>query len=341
MKNSIQHLFLLGFLFCFCSISLGQEKIETYHLKDGTTLRGKVISQNDTTVVVATEYGEMTIRKSEIQTREFGATTETPVTNRERQMIQLVDGSIIKGIIIMETSDSLTIQTYDERRIIPKTRVQKITNYIPSVREQSGEYVEPTYALVEDSYTRWTIFVGMSFPTSDFGSTDIHNSEAGLAKQGFSVGFFYHNVPNEGIELTLKEYLSYNTVDEASYSRGLPSGVSVDAGPWFTWWTMGGFGANIRIQEDKRINFGGLLGVLLGVSPEISATDGYNSVKLSSAAGADFAYGGYFGFSINRFVLEGIYSASEPEYETDVSGAKFKLKQKTTLIQLTVGVIVN
>lgn len=97
----------------------GQDTTNLFYLKDGTIITGKIIAQDDSTLVLETEYGTMEIRKMDVVKQEEALKLE----EKNIQTIRLRDGTTIKGIVIFENEDSLEVETLHGVVKIPKSSI--------------------------------------------------------------------------------------------------------------------------------------------------------------------------------------------------------------------------
>jgi len=123
-------------LVLFAANILGQTEIKDFYLKDGTIIQGKVIAQDDSIMVVDTQYGSLEIQRSNIikveQPKEPQIVTKKP----EATTIYLIDGTTIKGVVTVENEDSLGIETDYGLMNIPKSSVKPTENkFIPQKKE--------------------------------------------------------------------------------------------------------------------------------------------------------------------------------------------------------------
>ena len=351
MNNSPKIFAVLLILVC-CILSAitasGQDKTKIFHLKDQTTIRGTIVSETSESFVVATGYGTLTIRKSDIVRTEPGTMPATQTGEEERRLIQTKDGNEIRGIIIGEKGDSLLVETSYGTFTIPQSNIKRIVNLVSPEREREREAPSSParFEAVKDAYHEWKIIAGVCFPSGDFGTTSPQN-QAGYATTGFTLGMSYDGEITTGVEGILVEELTRNALDATEYQKLFPQGTQVDPGAWYSLWTMGGFGFGIPMQTEGRFHAGAFLGILVGISPSITATlsSSYysSSASQSAAEGVAFAYGGYVGITVSRFAAEMHYMTGEPEYTINVTSGSGSgsgtFKQPTALFDITVGIV--
>jgi opacity protein-like surface antigen len=159
-------LLLLG----ICSSTLfGQTEVNTIHLRDGTIIQGRILAQDDSTLVVETQYGTLEIRRTSILREELAKQLPTTPKPKEAQTVYLKDGTTVKGVITFESADSLTVETGYGSMKIPKSSVYHVGSKptpqregVPPVRPQRDTGVLRTPARENNSYLYFS--GGMSFP---------------------------------------------------------------------------------------------------------------------------------------------------------------------------------
>jgi hypothetical protein len=118
-------LFILVLLF-ISSVSLA----DTIFLKDGKSLEGKVISQSESEVKLRTEYGTLTIPRSDIERIDM-----VPAK------LIFKDGRSLHGDIVSESRSELKLKTKYGELAIPKSEVEDIArpkDYSPRTPETAG-----------------------------------------------------------------------------------------------------------------------------------------------------------------------------------------------------------
>jgi hypothetical protein len=319
---------------------------QTIYLKDGTTIKGTIVAQTESTQVAQTEYGTLRIKRSNIVKQENAVLPISRQPERRHETIQLKDGTVIQGIITQQTADTLEVESMYGIIKIPRSDVKRSGKRVVPVREQQEQSVQPTTVVVEDSYHALEIIGGVGIPIGEFASTSALSGEkAGFASIGGSVGLRYRGEAAKGFELGMAEIFGYYPMNQSEYAKYFPSQVRVDAGAWYIFWTMGTVGFSLPLPPSARFHAGGLLGLLLGVSPSLTATYGSATSDQSASAATAISYGAYVGFTFSRIGIELLYMAGEPEYSLSVSsGGNYltgKAKQPTATVQLTLGLIVD
>ena len=107
--NKIITTFIL-FLVLVGSVSLGQEK--TFHLKSGDTITGSVKSETDSTYIVTTSFGEITISKNDVKLEEV--------------FIFLKSGDKLRGIIVSESEEGITIKAQFGEVFVARDKIERI-----------------------------------------------------------------------------------------------------------------------------------------------------------------------------------------------------------------------
>lgn len=117
---------LIVLLFGISSSTLvGQTAIKTIHLRDGTIIQGRIVAQDDSTLVVETKYGMLDIQKTNVLSQESSEQTPGKSTAPGAETIHLKDGTIIRGIIVSEGTDSLAVDTMYGSIKIPKSAIEQ------------------------------------------------------------------------------------------------------------------------------------------------------------------------------------------------------------------------
>lgn len=350
-------LFALFFVGCLSISAYGQNEREIIYLKDGSTILGNVIAQDDSTLVVETAYGILEIRKVRVVKRESAKEEAQGSPPKEMQTLRLKDGTIVKGVVHTESQDSITIETSYGIMKIPRSNIINHqmkdigtveANPIPTdtayTTAQYQASLSPSQQVLRRSFE---IIAGLSIPTGDFNSST--GEKAGLATTGFSLGVQFASEVSQNLELGVIGLVSYHGVDkeeaEGQFGSLLP-GANLEVGHWLLIWLMGGIGFNIPISPSANFYGRGLLGVLVGRSPEFSATYWEIKATLNPAMALAAGYGFDVGVIINRVNIGFRLLAAEPEYK--VTGKAegygqqytdtFNIRQPTSAIQLTIGI---
>ena len=118
IKFSLISFILLGSIFA-------QEK--TFHLKSGDTVTGSVKSQTDSTYVIETAFGEITIKKDDV----------TP----EEAFIFLKSGDKLRGIIVSESDEGVTVKAKFGEVFIARDKIERID--FKSMGRARGQFSRP------------------------------------------------------------------------------------------------------------------------------------------------------------------------------------------------------
>ena len=117
-KISILIILLMGSIFA-------QEK--TFHLKSGDTVTGSVKSQTDSTYVIETAFGEITIKKDEVKP--------------EEAFIFLKSGDKLRGIIVSESDEGVTVKAKFGEVFIARDKIERID--FKSMGRARGQFSRP------------------------------------------------------------------------------------------------------------------------------------------------------------------------------------------------------
>ena len=118
IKFSLISFILLGSIFA-------QEK--TFHLKSGDTVTGSVKSQTDSTYVIKTAFGEITIKKDEVKP--------------EEAFIFLKSGDKLRGIIVSESDEGVTVKAKFGEVFIARDKIERID--FKSMGRARGQFSRP------------------------------------------------------------------------------------------------------------------------------------------------------------------------------------------------------
>ena len=118
IKFSLISFILLGSIFA-------QEK--TFHLKSGDTVTGSVKSQTDSTYVIETAFGEITIKKDEVKP--------------EEAFIFLKSGDKLRGIIVSESDEGVTVKAKFGEVFIARDKIERID--FKSMGRARGQFSRP------------------------------------------------------------------------------------------------------------------------------------------------------------------------------------------------------
>jgi len=338
-------------------------------LHDGQKIIGKIISERDGIIEIETDSENLKIPASSVRTREHFDETTTVGAIREQtnenskqnsktqDVIVLKGGSKMRGKILMydplrvQLADS-SLVTLNMADVISITRESIIPPVAPS-RPPSARRLSPSEEFVNmENYREKgnsiTLFGGMALPVGDFGESNVNAPDAGFAKSGFVAGIEW-NSSGQTIQAVLGTVVSFNGSDFGAVIAGVGSvsptvTVNVESGSWTGIWPMFGVRVTGAISPTVRIHGEGLLGALIGLSPEItvaarSTTGQSASVTIDRATGAAVAFGGGIGITISHFDLSVRYYAGSPEYEFKSNGQTLgKGKQPSSLVFVTVGI---
>ena len=174
------------------------------------------------------------------------------------------------------------------------------------------------------------ISLGSSTPTGDFGSKDVNNSSAGLAKTGaiFDISFAYKLGKSFGLSAMIRGQA--NPVDnqvllDELYKENPTVSWTADSKAWTIGGLLfGGYGSFPIGQGKTSFDARAMIGFLHASSPDITLTgvQGGTSawVKLNSASATSFSYlfGAGFKFNVGSKVcllLNLDYLGSSPEFQ--------------------------
>ena len=196
--------------------------------------------------------------------------------------------------------------------------------------------------------------IGPCIPIGDFGSTDVHNSNAGLAKTGaiFDVSFVYKFNKNFGISALMRG--QSNPVDAQVIADGFAASMTVGSGvvttktsAWSAGYYMAGYYGAFPITEKLSVESRAMIGFANATSPmlNLNVKSGTSSVEVDQSAKNAFAFSYLFGvgFKLNvgkkrMYLAANIdYAGAKPEFRnvpiTALSSSNVSSISKTSFSQ--------
>ena len=188
----------------------------------------------------------------------------------------------------------------------------------------------------EGSKTKHLVFfsVGPSFPIVDFGSTNIDNEDAGMAKVGYNLQLKYKYAPNAGLGFPSSVFYASHKLDQSAFNAD--SSLSLDH--WQYYGIMVGPMLVLPVTEEVKVDLSAQIGAGNFNSPEViyghqTLMEGKWSWAMPLQLGADLRYA----FSENASLLVSMdYFYARPKYE--FTGITETVKQKITTLQLNAGI---
>jgi len=242
-----------------------------------------------------------------------------------RDVVYLKNGSVIKGVIIEQTSNiSLKIQTYDGSIYFYSfSDIEKIEKETRQQHQQRNSEATPAKGT-------FSLFAGVAVPMGEFGSENIVSG--GFAETGYSFGVDYKWPINNSSFCLINGSIAHNGVNEEALSRssGVPSDVSIDVGSWLSGFALTGIGFKAPVSRDLDLYGAVEIGALGVRSPNIKLSYLGTAYTLPSDDAGGFAYGFSGGVQTKKFNLRIMLLSGETPYDGIV-------KQETSLIQIMVG----
>ena len=192
---------------------------------------------------------------------------------------------------------------------------------------------------------------GAATPLNDFASTDLTNTNAGGASDGFCIdleykGFLFH----EKIGLLAMVKNQFNGVDNDYIALQTPQNTTSSV----TAWSLGGYLAgafyDVKVGEKGFIHPKFAFGILDANTPEWKIENGNNLlVKLESANGMAFStlFGADFGWNLGNFKLQAQYDfiLANPQFNmkavdgtgTIISTSTINQKMQTYNVKIALG----
>ena len=164
---------------------------------------------------------------------------------------------------------------------------------------------------------------GAATPLNDFASTDLTNTNAGGASDGFCIdleykGFLFH----EKIGLLAMAKNQFNGVDNDYIALQTPQNTTSSVTAWSLSGYMAGAFYDVKVGEKGFIHPKVAFGILDANTPEWKIENGNNLlVKLESANGMAFStlFGADFGWNLGNFKLQA-------QYDFIVANPQFNMK---------------
>ncbi len=150
-------------------------------LKDGSILKGEILSETDTILVLKTKFGEQTIPLTDVK----------EIIRQKQQVIHLKDGSVINGRVVSTSMGVSTVETAFGTQKIPESEISRI-EYDRSIPQPSTG----------------TSLASKAF--EDIGTSMLYNSQkksiaTGLGFQMLGGGLLYAEKKTPGIIMLLAE----------------------------------------------------------------------------------------------------------------------------------------
>jgi len=204
------------------------------------------------------------------------------------------------------------------------------------------------------------ISIGASIPTGDFGSTDLSNDKAGLAKTGLALrlNYGYHFSKNFGGILIAKG--NFNSIDMDAFRQqfSVPTGsgasYSVNTGSYKSGAVLVGMFADMPISADEKFSFEvrALAGYQNSTIPEFNVTMSIPSVgtidfaqESYSAGSFAYTFGAGFKYKVGNNLalkLNGDYNGANPSFKIeDQNNQTQTYKQPWNTVDVTVGLTIG
>ncbi|NQT86274.1 tetratricopeptide repeat protein, partial [bacterium] len=119
-------------------------RADTVITKDEQTLKGRLVSEADGTLVLRSRFGRLTIPAKEVKEHQRG-----------RYIIELKDGSKRVGQIVGETKEQLSVKVGDETKALAQANIKKITERpLPSPKKLDEMRVKALKLLTDKKYAK-------------------------------------------------------------------------------------------------------------------------------------------------------------------------------------------
>jgi len=185
------------------------------------------------------------------------------------------------------------------------------------------------------------VSAGPSFPFGDFSSTDLNNTNAGLAKTGFAIDLKYGHQFDEVLGLALGAMYGRHNVDKSFLSDG--SGVSIR--PWEYFGILAGPMATAKLSEKTSFDLSVMSGVAFVTSPE-SKLNGEVVAKKDNSTTVPLKLAGDFRFHFNTsgYLFGGVhYTYMKPGFNVNTqtglgTSENVSFNQKMNMIGVNAGI---
>lgn len=213
-----------------------------------------------------------------------------------------------------------------------------------------------------DNETSLLLKLGVGFPSSDFGDTDLDNEKSGIAVPGFLFESSLNHFISESVYLSFMGRLQSNGLSEdefVTFYRGLvPANVSItfESDAWRVNSLMVGLGTQNFLDNKTNFITRFMLGFSGSHSPSFKAvlSDGSTTVTESQESQSGTAFSYLIGAGINiqtnssfSISIGADYFATAPEFSNVrftgtvnnvvVANEAFSFKQEINLINLSIG----
>jgi hypothetical protein len=174
---------------------------------------------------------------------------------------------------------------------------------------------------------------GPSFPVGDYGSTNVNNTQAGLARTGYNVNLQYAYYLSKNYGLTATALYTKHALDNSLFSA-----ADVSADHWQYYGLVVGAISSAPVSPKTTFDFSLMAGIARVNSPRISnnnaemvAESWATAVPVKADANMRFR------LSNNWQVLTGInFIYMDPKFKMDGTGEEFR--QKMNVLGLNAGI---
>jgi hypothetical protein len=261
-------------------------------------------------------------------------------------VVQLKNGSIIRGEIIELVADSLVkIKTADGNLFVFKmSEVELITKEYRE-RPPQGVAAQDSIGGPLSTESHFSLFGGLSLPAGDFASTS-----GGAAKLGYTIGAEYELRFGKYVGWIIQFNYTRNAIDDDALRGqfglgGFPFNLS--STPWITLAPVTGVKLTGPLSPDFSVFCTLGAGAAFGTSPELNITGQGFSVNQSAAKATAFTFSISGGFLVaDIFRVDAKYMETTLKYDISVHATAPGLEisgtgqaeQKTSVILIEVGV---
>ena len=293
---------LFGLSFTIC---MGQNEQKNFYLKDGTVIQGRVVAQDDSTIVIDTQYGTFDVPKSNVVKEEL---SKQPMENSAKEKtttILLKDGTIIKGVVTSESEDTIRVETSYGLMNIPKSNLKpSVKKFIPKTK-QSELPIKTNRDIVpskeEDVITEETLVKG---------------------KQYDYIGYW----PGKGSTL-ISGSLNFSVTRVEGYDKSL---ISLSLVPNAVFFIVKGFG----IGFDMNFSFqsqGNTSTTSTALGPEIGGAFGNKESTIIP----------FLGFGLDYLSLNQSYETTEYSYYTGYYTSSVSNSASGYMLKFSLGIMIK
>lgn len=206
MKKIVLVVFL-----CFVSNNfvIGQET-QTYKLTSGDVISGKLISENDSTLIIETALGKLSVSKDNLQ----------------KQSVQIIlnSGDKITGVLLKETKENITVETALGVLELSTDKIKNLTFITESTSSSGGTVFNKSndkwYFSEERLIDLWFDPTGFSLKSGDFYFSALSWAYGLSDRVQFSTQWFGYFLNDFNIRPKITLFQTGNIESQSSFAIG-------------------------------------------------------------------------------------------------------------------------